>query len=129
MSDFQDFWAIYPRRVAKRAAQKAWDKEMKAGTDPDSIIAGLRRQIPIFARKDEQFIPHASTWIHSGRWEDEVSLPVPSRGQERPGDMADYLNARKANRDARTIDGEYERTSDRGPASYFMEDVAFSRRH
>jgi len=128
MSDFSDFWSIYPRRVAKRAAQKAWDKEMNAGTDPDVIIAGLRRQLPIFARKDEQFIPHASTWLNQGRFEDEVSFPEPI-GQIRKGDMADFMNARKAERDVRTIDGEYARTADRGPASYFMENTTTQRRH
>lgn len=129
MSTFDEFWSLYPRRVAKRAAQKAWDKEMKAGTDPAIIIAGLRRQLPVFARKDEQFIPHASTWLNQGRFEDEVTASKPTPPPDRPGDMSDYLNRRKADRDARTIDAEYARAGDRGSTSYIVENVAFSRRH
>lgn len=29
MNDFNEFWSLYPRRVSKRTAQKAWDKEAK----------------------------------------------------------------------------------------------------
>lgn len=101
MMTFDDFWKIYPRRVAKRAAQKAWDKEIKAGTDPSVIISGLRAQLPVFARKDEQFIPHASTWIHQGRFEDEVKLP--SRTGRISNDMADFT--------AELMDRYHEHTS------------------
>lgn len=90
MTDFNDFWTLYPRRVSKRAAQKAWDKEMKAGTDPALILAGLRRQLPHFATRDEQFIPHAATWLNQGRFEDEISPPQRPVPQRRAGDMGDY---------------------------------------
>jgi hypothetical protein len=90
MNDFAEFWSLFPRRVSKRAAQKAWDKEMKAGTDPALIIAGLRRQLPHFATRDEQFIPHAATWLNQGRFEDEISPPQRAIPQRRAGDMSDY---------------------------------------
>jgi hypothetical protein len=73
---FDVFWSLYPRRVAKRAALKEWEKEVRAGTNPEDIIAGLRRQLPQMARKEPQFIPHARTWLHQGRWEDEPE-PTP----------------------------------------------------
>lgn len=82
MTGFADFWSIYPRKVARRAAEKEWDKEMRAGTDPEAIISGLRGQLPALSRKEPQFIPHARTWLHQGRWEDE---PEP----ERPRNYAD----------------------------------------
>lgn len=68
---FDVFWSLYPRRVAKRAALAEWQKEMKRGTSPSDIIQGLRRQLPALTAKDPQFIPHARTWLHQGRWEDE----------------------------------------------------------
>ncbi|WP_157038002.1 MULTISPECIES: hypothetical protein [Chelativorans] len=76
--NFERFWSLYPRKVAKRTAQKAWDKELRAGTDPAEIIAGLERQLPTLVRREPQFIPHASTWLHQGRWEDEIEAPRPS---------------------------------------------------
>lgn len=77
MNDFNEFWSLYPRRVSKRTAQKAWDKETKQ-TAPEIILAGLRRQLPHLASRDVQFIPHASTWLNQGRWEDEIQ-PVQSK--------------------------------------------------
>ncbi len=129
MSEFDEFWSLYPRRIAKRAAQKAWEKEMKAGTDPKLIIHGLRRQLPYFASRDEQFIPHAATWLNQGRFEDEVKAPQRPQPQHRQGDMADFLASRKDNRNERTLDAEFTRGSDRGSTPFALENVAFERRH
>ena len=52
--NFERFWSLYPRKVAKRTAQKAWDKELRAGTDPAEIIAGLERQLPVFIITGQQ---------------------------------------------------------------------------
>lgn len=97
MNDFNEFWSLYPRRVSKRTAQKAWDKEVKAGTDPAAILAGLRRQLPYLQSRDIQFIPHASTWLNQGRFEDEIQ-PIQRTGRRSIADAArDYLgNSRDA---------------------------------
>lgn len=79
---FADFWELYPRKQSKRAAEKAWHREIKAGADPREIIEGLRRQLPGFARKDKQFIPHPSTWLNQARWEDEDMPYAPSQASE-----------------------------------------------
>ena len=78
---FDLFWSLYPRRVVKRAAVKAWDKEMRNGTSPDEIINGLRRQLPHLNARDVQFIPHPSTWLNQGRWEDEIPEQATARPQ------------------------------------------------
>lgn len=90
MNDFNEFWSLYPRRVSKRTAQKAWDKETKQ-TAPEVILAGLRRQLPYLTSKDPQFIPHASTWLNQGRFEDEIQ-PIQRNGRRSIADAArDYL--------------------------------------
>lgn len=77
-AEFSEFWARYPRRVAKIAAMKAYVQARKLATAAE-ILAGLeryRRTMP----DDPQYRPHASTWLHQGRWmdEDEVDVrPVP----------------------------------------------------
>jgi len=70
---FEEFWTNYPRKVAKGAARKAWDKI--ASTEYESVIAGAER----FAKdpnRDETFTPHPATWLNSERWTDE---PLPPR--------------------------------------------------
>lgn len=74
-ASFDIFWKAYPRHSAIYKAKAKW-KEIK----PDEnllavILAAIAQQ-----RKTKQWkdgiIPHAATWLHQQRWEDEVSLPV-----------------------------------------------------
>lgn len=68
---FDEFWQLYPRRVARKAAQKAFDKAVKE--DGISVIMeGLRKQIAYWdkARTEEKFIPHATTYLNQGRYLD-----------------------------------------------------------
>lgn len=69
---FDEFYRAYPRKVAKRAAMKAWDKVLRCGAKAPEILAGLERwkgsaQFP----SDMQFVPHPATWLNGWRWEDE----------------------------------------------------------
>ena len=67
---FEDFWEAYPRKVGKGAARKAFKKALSV-TTIDDIMFGLSQQIEGLSTKEKQFIPHASTWLHGERWNDE----------------------------------------------------------
>lgn len=71
-SAFEEFWTIYPRKVAKGAAKKAWDK-IKAD-DYEAVIAGAQR-FALDPNRDETFTPHPATWLNSERWTDEPLPP------------------------------------------------------
>lgn len=74
MTDFDVFWAKYPKRVAKLEAQKAWAKLQPPITD---VLAALDWQT--LEWDDVRFVPHPATWIRAGRWMDEqpkVSAPA-----------------------------------------------------
>lgn len=66
---FEAFWGVYPRRVAKDAARRAFDTAAKRA-DPDVILRGARRYADDPNLPPEQFIPHPSTWLNGGRWDD-----------------------------------------------------------
>lgn len=68
---FDDFWAGYPRKIAKKAARKAWDSAI-ADTDPDVIVAALTANPP--SAKEVRHIPYASTWLNGERWNDEPDV-------------------------------------------------------
>ena len=70
---FINFWNMYPRKVAKKAAEKAWDKAVK-DADPEDILKGLENWLK-HAKPDEKFTPHCATWLNQGRWEDELFKP------------------------------------------------------
>lgn len=71
---FDAFWASYPRKVAKEAARKAWDK---IGPDEELVgrmVAAVKAQAATeqWRRDGGRFIPHPATWLGARRWEDEI---------------------------------------------------------
>ena len=85
---FDEFWERYPRRIGKAAARKAYSKALKAGTH-DDIMFGLSQQMPSLASREQQYIPHPSTWLTQERWNDEPDHNAPRNGAhgraDRPG--------------------------------------------
>jgi hypothetical protein len=71
---FDDFWKAYPRRDGanpKEPARKLFLQAVKAGANPEAIIAGARR----CAEKESKnvgtpYIPQAVKWLRDRRWED-----------------------------------------------------------
>lgn len=76
---FECFWNIYPRKVGKDAARKAFRKAA-TGTDWKIIIDGARRYAAD-PNREAEFTAHPTTWINAGRWSDE---PLPARGNKQP---------------------------------------------
>jgi uncharacterized protein YdaU (DUF1376 family) len=68
---FDRFWSLYPRKVSKSGAQKAWKAATKK-IDPLVIIEGLELHLQDLIEKPKQFIPHAATWLNEERWADEL---------------------------------------------------------
>lgn len=69
---FEEFWAVYPRRVAKANAEKAWHKAIRTA-DPPVIIDAARAFAAIKANEDKQFIPYPATWLNQKRWLDDLT--------------------------------------------------------
>ena len=68
---FAQFWAAYPRHVAKEAARKAFDAAVKSGVAPEVLIEGAKRYAGERAGQDPKFTKHPATWLRGGCWEDE----------------------------------------------------------
>lgn len=82
-SDFDAFWAAYPKRDGKAAARKAWTKAIKR-TDLDTIITAVEAFAALKARQrtETRFIPNASTWLNQERWNDETPYEPTTRDDE-----------------------------------------------
>jgi hypothetical protein len=77
---FERFWAQYPRKTAKQAAFKAFDK-LDADAQERAISAvGWQSRSKDHLMREEQYTPHASTWLNQGRYDD----PRPGRGGDGP---------------------------------------------
>lgn len=70
--DFDKFWAAYPKKVGRGAAQKAWDKR-KPKADIDRVLAALAWQVESaqWQRDNGQYIPNPATYINQSRELDE----------------------------------------------------------
>ena len=69
---FDAFWEVYPRKVSKAAAAKAW-KAGKLGSITDGIVADVQKRIATEWKGAEmQYIPHPATYLNQRRWEDET---------------------------------------------------------
>ena len=103
---FEDFWKVYPRKVAKAQALKAWKKIKPSAELAAEIIAavGAYARTAAWTKDGGQYIPHASTFLNQRRWEDELpdasgsptpDLPPPERdaaGKTRRDYLLDKLN-------------------------------------
>ena len=71
---FAAFWAVYPKKVGKGAAEKSFAKYK-----PDDELTTRMIQAVQAARRSEQwqkdggqYIPNPATWLNQKRWEDEI---------------------------------------------------------
>ncbi|GAB0076995.1 helix-turn-helix domain-containing protein [Pseudomonas syringae] len=71
---FDQFWKMYPRKLGKDKASKAWQKLQMTEALYDLIVSALAKHVatPGWTKDNGQFIPHAATWLNGKRWEDEV---------------------------------------------------------
>jgi predicted ArsR family transcriptional regulator len=71
---FDRFWNAYPRKIAKQAAQKAFNQVKPEEALLVRMLTALERQkkSTAWTKDDGQFIPHAATWLNGRRWEDET---------------------------------------------------------
>jgi predicted phage replisome organizer len=78
---FGQFWAAYPRKVAKQAALKAYTKLAPNEDLFNTMLTALARQIESeeWQRDNGRYIPYPATWLNGRRWEDEADEEQPSQ--------------------------------------------------
>lgn len=82
---FSAFWAIVPRKVGKRAAERLYNGITQGGIDVRDalsgtkvqlkatqlqLMAGMRHYAAEVSGTEPQFILHPRTWLHNERWAD-----------------------------------------------------------
>lgn len=82
---FNVFWDLYPRKVSKEDARKAWGVLMPDADLVEKIKIALEKQIksPDWAKEKGKFIPYPSTWIRGKRWQDQSTEEKPQRFTDR----------------------------------------------
>jgi hypothetical protein len=99
---FTEFWNVYPRKVGKNEAKKAFTKA-HAVANGEVVLGAQRFAADPNLPTDKNYIPHPATWLNAGRWEDE---PLPHR-EKSPEEKAALAKAEAERR--RLVDLEASR--------------------
>lgn len=72
---FTEFWAMYPKKVGKGAAEKAFERIRPDKQTFDRMVSAIsaQKQSRQWRENNGQYIPNPATWLNQRRWEDEVT--------------------------------------------------------
>jgi len=66
---FADFWAVYPKKVGKLAAVKAYSKALMTGVPPERLVEAVESYVGSI--ENPKFTKDPATWLNAGCWDDE----------------------------------------------------------
>ena len=84
--DFDQFWATYPKKVAKADARKAWLQTKDVRPELTNLLSAIQAHCKTeqWMRNAGAFIPYPATWLRGERWDDELEVKLPDVVNERP---------------------------------------------
>jgi hypothetical protein len=95
---FDELWWMYPRKVAKRVAQKSFERLTQ--TEQVQALEAMPNHLAYWKSQDTQlaYIPHLATWLNQYRFEDEIVIEAPKQNKkpELPWYSSEELTIRKA---------------------------------
>ena len=68
---FDDLWKMYPKKVGKGQARKAFTAALRK-VEHDKIHLALIEYVRSTQNDDKKYLPHLSTWLNGERWDDEL---------------------------------------------------------
>ena len=71
---FDEWWSVYPRKVAKDGARKAYASAIKRGASPLGLLKALDKQR---WNPNPQYIPYPASWLNGGCWQDDPDAAAP----------------------------------------------------
>ena len=85
LEEFEKWWKLYPRKLAKGDARKAWKQTAKIRPPMEKLVRALivARASEQWTRDGGQYIPYPATWLRGERWDDvhEVDMDAVKDGK------------------------------------------------
>lgn len=78
---FAEFWMMCPRKVAKADAFRQYQAAIRGCVTSSALLEGMRRYALSVRGTDPKFVVHPSTWLHQGRWDDEIATARGATGK------------------------------------------------
>ncbi len=92
---FDLFWSVYPKRVGKKDAIKAWGQIKPNEETVKAIIEGVERwkASEQWTKDGGQFIPYPATFLRGERWNDECQPAIAKKApaEKNYDDDEDFL--------------------------------------
>jgi hypothetical protein len=75
---FDEFWKLYPKKVAKADARKAWEQTEKIRPPVEKVLEAVKTATKTEAWRQDggKFIPYPATWLRGERWEDDYGIDL-----------------------------------------------------
>lgn len=90
--EFVRFWSVWPNRVGKPDAQKAYRAARKKGHRQDAILAGVETYIRTKPADRPWLNP--GTYLRQERWNDQPAEMQPKTAADMFGQIAEYYDER-----------------------------------
>ena len=93
--NFSDFYDLYPRKMARKDAEKAW-RSMTV-IEQEKALEALPNHLKYWKIKEtaKDFIPYPASWLRAGRYDDELDIE-PTKKPELPWYSSEELTKAKA---------------------------------
>ena len=82
INTFDEWWEVYPRKVARKAAEKAYRKALDdigqseradAVTAAAMLLQWTKDRLQGLLSTEDKFRPHPATWLNAGRYREAVT--------------------------------------------------------
>lgn len=76
--EFESFWKLYPKKVAKGDARKAWLQTTKIRPAIAVLLKAIyaARASKGWLKDEGEYIPYPATWLRQERWDDEYEVDL-----------------------------------------------------
>jgi hypothetical protein len=82
MSDFEKFWEIYPKKLDKGAARRAWNSAVKK-SDAEHIIEKAKAYASDPNLPEKKYIKYPASWLNAEAWENGPLPDDPKKAKDR----------------------------------------------
>lgn len=84
-SDFEEFWALYPRKINKKVAYRQWQARKRQRYDMDEFATSARNYALTCQGKPAEYIMHPATFIgRDERWKHYLDPPPAQQPRAAP---------------------------------------------
>ena len=92
---FNDFYNQYPRKMARKDAERAWNR--LTTIQQAECLEAMPNYLKYWKIKEtaKDFIPYPATFLNQERWTDDIDIE-PTKKPELPWYSSEELTARKA---------------------------------